>query len=198
MKIRSPREISFRLRQETANFYLWLRRPLPGIVSTAISPLLPNGSTVAERLRGSAYAADVEKLAQGVLENRIPLLGTELSFTGAIPWRRDWHHNREFQGTPYFRLVPYLDFERAGDHKFIWELNRHQYFVLLAQAGLLTGRNEFFETLVAHWEDWVRENPFQQGINWTSALEVASDRCPGCGYITCPVIAWANPSAAVF
>jgi hypothetical protein len=34
----------------------------------------------------------------------------------------------------YFRLIPYLDSDRAGDHKWIWELNRHQHLVALGQA----------------------------------------------------------------
>jgi hypothetical protein len=156
-----------------ANLYLWLRPPGPDLSSATMRPLLPEGFAVAERLRNSAFALEIERLACGVLENRIPLLGEELGFAGPVPWRRDWKHAREFPGAPYFRSVPYLDFARVGDHKFIWELNRHQYFVLLAQAGLLTGRSEFFEAFVKQWENWVRENPFQHGINWTSALEVA-------------------------
>jgi Heparinase II/III-like protein/Heparinase II/III N-terminus len=171
--MRSPREIRFRLLQESVNLYLWLRPPAPHVSSLRMRQVLPQAASVAARLRGSAHALEIERLANGVLENRIPLFGQELNFTGPIPWRRDWKHDREFPGTPYFRLVPYLSFDRVGDHKFIWELNRHQHFVLLAQAALITDRPDFMDALVSHWEDWVRENPFQCGINWTSALEVA-------------------------
>jgi hypothetical protein len=171
--MRSFEEIRFRLRQEAANLFLLFRPPEVDAPCKSPLALLPEPALVAARLKDTAYALEIEKLACGVLENRIPLLGQELSFTGPVPWRRDWKHDREFPGAPYFRSVPYLAFDRVGDHKFIWELNRHQYFVLLAQAGLITGRIEFFETFVKHWENWVRENPFQRGINWTSALEVA-------------------------
>jgi hypothetical protein len=34
----------------------------------------------------------------------------------------------------YFRRIPFLDTSRAGDHKIIWELNRHQHLVVLAQC----------------------------------------------------------------
>ena len=171
--MRSLKEIRFRLRQETANLFLLLRSPRPGATSKAPPALLPDPRLVAARLKNSAFAAEVDGLAAGVLKNRIPLLGAELCFDGPIPWRRDWKYHREFTGAPYFRLVPYLDFKRTGDHKFIWELNRHQYFVLLAQGSLLSGRSDFLDTLQRHWESWVSENPFQRGINWTSALEVA-------------------------
>src|SRR4029077_19244415 len=76
-------------------------------------------------------------------------------------------------GTDYFRLIPYLDFARAGDHKIIWELNRHQHLTTLAQACLLSGRDEYFDEIIRQWESWVIANPYQRGINWASALEVA-------------------------
>ena len=60
-----------------------------------------------------------------------------------------------------------------GDHKFIWELNRHQHLVLLAQAHLLTGKQEYLDEVFAQLESWLEQNPFQRGINWASALEVA-------------------------
>jgi len=89
-----------------------------------------------------------------------------------IDWRRDYLHGIT-TGTPYFRRSPYLDFSRAGDHKVIWELNRHQHLVLLAQAFLLSGRREFLAEAFRQLESWLDANPFLRGINWASALEVA-------------------------
>jgi hypothetical protein len=34
--------------------------------------------------------------------------------------------------------IPFLDFAAVGDHKVIWELNRHQHLVTLAKAQLLS------------------------------------------------------------
>src|SRR5581483_6251926 len=89
-----------------------------------------------------------------------------------IRWRRDYAHGVE-SGTAYFRRIPYLDFSTVGDHKFIWELNRHQHLVLLAQAFLLSGRPELTSEIFIQLESWFDQNPFQRGINWASALEVA-------------------------
>jgi hypothetical protein len=44
---------------------------------------------------------------------------------------------------------------------------------LLAQASVLTGRREFINVIERHLSDWFEQNPFQCGINWASALEVA-------------------------
>lgn len=170
--MRSSAELWFRLRQETANVRMLLLPPGLGRLPEAPAGLLPDVAAVAARLRGTPYAAEVERLAEGILRHRFPLLGLEVETGPAIRWRRDAVHGVE-TGTPYFRRVPYLDFAQAGDHKVVWELNRHQHLVLLAQAWRLTGRDEFPREVWAQLAGWLAQNPFQRGINWASALEVA-------------------------
>src|SRR5262249_34115124 len=87
-------------------------------------------------------------------------------------WRRDYVSGRE-SGLEYFRRIPYLDFSRAGDHKIIWELNRHQHLVALAQAHLFSGEESVLRDLWSQLGSWLEQNPFCRGMNWTSALEVA-------------------------
>lgn len=169
---RSPAEIRFRIRQELYN--LWFLAHSPQCESMELAPLdrLPDPALVAARLRGTAYAAEMERLAEQILQHDFPLLGIRVKTGPEILWRRDYVHQKE-TGTAYFRRIPYLDFALAGDHKIIWELNRHQHFVLLAQAWRLTGRAEFYQEIVRQLESWLAANPFQRGINWSSALEVA-------------------------
>jgi hypothetical protein len=102
----------------------------------------------------------------------IPLLGVEIDTGPDIRWRRDALSGIE---TPlaYFRRIPYLDAKRAGDHKIIWELNRHQHLVLLSQEFRFSGERRFLDEIVRQLESWWIDNPFQCGMNWTSALEVA-------------------------
>jgi hypothetical protein len=73
----------------------------------------------------------------------------------------------------HWSRVPYLDAAQVGDHKVIWELNRHQYFVVLGQAYWLSGDEQHARTFVAHLTDWMDANPPSIGINWASSLEVA-------------------------
>lgn len=168
--MRSPVEVSFRLRQEAANLRLYLRPPraTPAVSSLA----LPSPATIAARLRGTGFAAQVNEIAEKILARCIPLLGYEIKTGREIHWRRDYVHDRE---TPpvYFRRIPYLDFARAGDHKIIWELNRHQHLVAMAQAGLLYDRYDFLDDVFAQLASWLDQNPVCCGINWASALEVA-------------------------
>lgn len=166
----SPLEIAFRLRQEAMNLCLYLAPPTPAL--TADSPLAALPAPPIDALRGTAYAASIETLARGILAGRLPLLGTEVEIKGTIPWRRDPVHGQEL-GTDYFRKIPYLDFARAGDHKFIWELSRHQHLVVLAQAWCFDPRAEYLDAIAAQLKSWREANPFQCGMNWASALEVA-------------------------
>jgi hypothetical protein len=114
----------------------------------------------------------VERVAGQILRHRFPIFGITVETGSAIDWRRDYLHGVS-TGTPYFRRSPYLDFSRAGDHKVIWELNRHQHLPLLAQAFLLSGRREYLDEAFRQVESWLDANPFLRGINWASALEVA-------------------------
>jgi hypothetical protein len=172
--VRSAREIRFRLRQEFANLRMLTARPPVVDVSAFPSPLpgLSNPAPVVARLTGTPFAQRVERAANSILEHKFPILGLEIDAGPEIHWRRDYVNVVE-TGTDYFRRIPYLDFSSAGDHKIIWELNRHQHLVLLAQAFRLTGRDPYLAEIVRELDSWSRENPPARGINWASALEVA-------------------------
>ena len=170
--MRSPSELLYRARQEASNLLLLAAPPHLEVDVPIELPLLPSAATVAGALGGTSFAAEVEILAGDLLEHRFPLLSLTVNAGPRIAWRRDVVHGRETD-TRYFRRVPYLDFARAGDHKIIWELNRHQHLVALAQAFTLTGRSEFAKEIFRQMESWMAANPFLRGINWASALEVA-------------------------
>ena len=169
--MRSFRELSFRLRQEAANALLYFSPPNLKLQAAAPLDVLPQPSAVSEALRDTDYARDLVRLADEIVQGRIPLFGNVVDYGTTVAWRRDPQRGSE---TPqkYFRQIPYLEVAASGDHKLIWEINRHQHLVLLAQACVITGRDEYFGAIVRQLEHWWAENQFQRGINWTSALEV--------------------------
>lgn len=170
--MRSPGEIAFRLKQEMQNLRLLALPPKsPGDAPASLPPL-PDPVGVARTLEATPFAAGVLQLADQIMEHRIPLLGFTIETGAEIQWRRDYVHQRA-TGLQYFRLIPYLDAERAGDHKIIWELNRHQHLVLLAQAFLFSQRSTYLQEIADQLDSWFQQNPYQRGINWASALEVA-------------------------
>jgi Heparinase II/III-like protein/Heparinase II/III N-terminus len=172
--LRSPGEYAFRLHQETQNVRLWAFPPKWRRNVTIPSPLpfLPSPAAIAGRLRGTKFASEVIAAADALLQHRFPILGITVDTGPEIHWRRD-HLSGIETGLQYFRRIPYLNARLAGDHKRIWELNRHQHLLLLAQAWLLTEHRPYLKETQAQLESWMRANPMQRGINWTSALEVA-------------------------
>jgi hypothetical protein len=171
--MRSAAELRFRARQEIRNLWHRVRStpPLPQRHTTPLSPL-PDAESITNQLRTSRFAGEVRRIADDILQGRFALPGGAVDLGRRIDWRRDYRHQLS-SPLRYFRRVPYLDFQRVGDHKVVWDLNRHQHFVVLAQAYCFTGNRSYVETIEQHLFAWTDENPFMRGINWTSALEVA-------------------------
>jgi uncharacterized heparinase superfamily protein len=67
--------------------------------------------------------------------------------------------------------VPYLD-AGCGDHKVIWEVNRHQHWMALGRAYWLTGRPAYRARVIEELASWMRANPPLRGVNWASMLEI--------------------------
>jgi len=111
-------------------------------------------------------------LADRIQRHLFPILATTIDAgprsTGAATIAR--HRNRTVLLSPH----PLSRHPARGDHKAIWELNRHQHLVVLAQAYLPDGRGR------ATWTKFARSSKagwpatrFHRGTNWASALEVA-------------------------
>jgi Heparinase II/III-like protein/Heparinase II/III N-terminus len=172
--VRSPGEIWFRLRQEFANAAAFVIPPdLPAGIGEVPRPaIFPDPDSFVSQLRESDFAREIEDAAGMIRSHRFPLLGAVVETGPDIRWRRDCIRGIE-SGTGYFRTIPYLDTARVGDHKLIWELNRHQHLIVLAQAFRFTGRGEFLDDIPPQIDGWWAQNPWLRGINWASALEVA-------------------------
>lgn len=117
-------------------------------------------------------AAEAADRAEAIAEGRYELLGFHDLALGSMPnWHADAVHGRRAR-RGYWAAVPFLD-PASGDHKIIWELNRHQHFLALGTAWWLTDREHYRDTFIAQLEDWIDANPPLDGINWASMLELA-------------------------
>ncbi len=115
--------------------------------------------------------------ADEICDHRFRLLGyTGLDFGNGKGNEIDWHldpvHGKRTPLLPWYK-INFLDFNVAGDHKIIWELNRHQHLVVLAKAWRLTRQDRYLEEAIRQWHSWQRANPYPLGVNWASSLEVA-------------------------
>jgi hypothetical protein len=119
---------------------------------------------------------EVERIiheANNICGHKFDLLGYEqLNYGPNIDWHTDPVHGKRSALKPWFR-INFMDFHEVGDHKVIWELNRHQHLVVLAKAWRLSGNPVYVTELVNQWYSWQAANSYPLGINWASSLEVA-------------------------
>ena len=140
----------------------------------ALSP--SNHSTVSPRIRAHfpSAVADATARAERILTGRYDLLGyRNLSFddgAGRVDWHRDPVHGRT-AAREFWSEVPFLD-PACGDHKIIWELNRHQHWLALGRGFWLTGDVRYRRRFVLELASWMDANPPLTGINWASMLEL--------------------------
>ncbi len=127
-------------------------------------------------------AHDAAARAEGILAGAYDLLGYRgLRFAAANPSASssgttpDWHYDPVHRRTAPVRFwssVPFLS-PALGDHKIVWELNRHQHWLALGRAYWLTGDDRFRARFVDELASWMAANPPLMGINWASMLELA-------------------------
>ena len=108
-----------------------------------------------------------------IISGKISLLGHEnVSFGDPIRWHYD-----PFSGTEspkrFWMDMDFLDFETVGDHKIIWELNRHQYMVVLGKAYFMSRDEKYVRAWMDQVDQWMCANHPKNGVNWTSCLEIA-------------------------
>ncbi len=118
-------------------------------------------------------ALEILHQADDIRRHRFTLLGYEdLDYGAEIDWHLDRVHGKRAPLDPWFK-ISFLEFAAVGDHKVTWELNRHQHFVTLAKAWLLSKDEKYVREIIAQWHSWIKANPYPIGINWGSSLEVA-------------------------
>ncbi len=113
---------------------------------------------------------DAASRADRVLDGAYDLLGYLGVRARDVDWHSDPVHGRRAPRV-FYADVPFLSPE-IGDHKIIWELNRHQHWLQLGRACWLTGDSRYAEGICSELESWLADNQPYVGINWASMLEI--------------------------
>ena len=147
---------------------------MPDILDVACERFFPGATAGVDSLsieRGRR--GRLLRLADRLCEGGFSLLGYDnLAFGTPVDWHLDPVSGRNSPRRHWSRIDP-LDPQSVGDSKVIWELNRHQWLVRLAQAYRLSGNERYAQHFAEMIRDWMRENPPGVGINWASSLEVS-------------------------
>jgi Heparinase II/III-like protein/Heparinase II/III N-terminus len=112
-------------------------------------------------------------LSDDLLHGTLSLLGHAPLALGNPP---NWHRE-PLSGCQaplkHWSLINHMDTRVMGDHKLLWELNRHQYLLAAALCWALDREPRRFALIEAHLQSWLEANPRGIGANWISSLELA-------------------------
>jgi hypothetical protein len=123
------------------------------------------------RARFPHAESDSASKAEPLLDGVYRLLAYEdLRFGRPPRWDYDPVHDR-VAPRGFWSTISYLN-PAGGDHKIIWELNRHQHWLTLGRAYHLTSDRRYYDEFVAQLGSWLSANPPLSGINWASMLEL--------------------------
>jgi hypothetical protein len=116
--------------------------------------------------------------ANRVCRSEFSFLGINFHTGPKINWQRDPKTGHNWPARFHASVrIPFCDGtddkDSAGDVKYVWELNRHDFLVDCAKAYYLTKDGRFARHVFLTIADWLDANPYLQGVNWAGPLEVA-------------------------
>ena len=83
-------------------------------------------------------------------------------------WHRDYRNNKQ-AARKFGPVINIRDASAVGNIKYIWEINRHQYLSSIAYSG---DPEKIVPYIIHSLNNWLEENPYLCGVNWTSSLEL--------------------------
>ena len=96
------------------------------------------------------YVAAADRICSGLLDV-FALRGAQI---GSPPrWNRDPRTGIEAP-LAFGKELDYRDTNLVGDIKYLWEPNRHQHLVTLAQAFALTHSKKYLDAIEEHLDSW--------------------------------------------
>lgn len=117
-----------------------------------------------------AGAEYIRSAAQRLLDGQLEVFGHSVPMRDGIPeWNVDPVTGTRIDTT--FGL--FIDFRHIEgvDIKFLWEVNRHLWWVPLAQAYALYGDRYYLDRLGQLLRSWLDACPYARGANWSSPVE---------------------------
>ena len=129
------------------------------------------GSPWAAAPASYGQAATVVAEADRLLAGDYAVFGQKVDFVEGLP---DWNRDPVTKKSIPLSFGLSIDFRHVGvgiDIKHLWELNRHVWWVTLAQAWALTGQKIYLQRLEDLLRSWLRSCPYAQGANWSSPVE---------------------------
>ena len=139
-------------------------------------PPVPEGVAGPRWLHEASSAFEPQvylKAANRVLAGRFDIFAGRDQDVGFPPsWNRD-PKTGTVAPMRFGKTLNYRDQSIVGDIKYVWEPNRHQEMLTLAQAWDLSSEDRYAAGCRFLLESWFDQCPYPMGPNWVSSLEHA-------------------------
>lgn len=109
--------------------------------------------------------------ADRIMAGELQVFGQRVTLRDGVP---DWNVD-PVTGTTIERTFGlFIDFRHVGhgiDIKYLWEINRHLWWLPLAQCYALSGRRIYLDRIRVLLATWLKDCPYPLGANWSSPVE---------------------------
>lgn len=118
-----------------------------------------------------SIAEDIRTAADKVLAGDLSVFGHAVPFHDGVPrWNADPVTGTEI-GLDFGLSIDFRHVGAGVDIKFLWEVNRHLWWVPLAQQYALSGERRYLDGLRKLLASWLDACPYARGPNWSSPVE---------------------------
>lgn len=112
--------------------------------------------------------------ADMALEHHFDLLGSGDTDLGKeIDWHRDFINGHSWPKDVHHSRLQLVSSSGGFDVKVPWELSRFHHAIRLGQAYLYTLDEKYAREIIAQVTDWIKNNPYEFGVNWAGPMDVA-------------------------
>lgn len=121
---------------------------------------------------GNFASSSLLSVSDSIMSGNYEIFGKKLCFVNSLP---DWHHSIDIdERWPIIanNKINYHEYEKYGDPRYVWELNRLLHIVILSRAYWLTEDDKYSTRICSEIDSWIASNPFMYGINWVEGIEV--------------------------
>ncbi len=123
---------------------------------------------IKKHLNTQKWLRDADRLCEGC----VCILGNDVLLAQAGEWHKDPLEGCDWPRVFYTRVHKSKPSETV-DIKYVWEMNRHQYLIVLGKAYWISSDEKYAKKICEIISSWISDNPYHSGVNWTSSLELA-------------------------
>ncbi len=109
--------------------------------------------------------------ADQYIDNTFDIFGLTHNFGKTIDWHLEPKTGKQWP-RKFWSKVNIRDGFIYGDPKFVWEANRLYVLPILGLAYLATKKKKYADKFFILVTEWLEENPYPYGVNWTSGIEL--------------------------